>query len=269
MTEIKTKISNLRELCQLVSLEGKDVKGKSIIPVPEFQILAEGGNLRVQAKNKGNQLALELNYKAETPTPGIIVIGDVERFLKYLDRFNSSDTVTLKTTENKLILTRDNPLKVARIPQASGEILEGKDASAFLERFKKAESGYFETPKMKFGVKLTLKAEDVKSVIDDGEAVNQRVYPWTFGNAGLRVKVGSEQSGEIETVIEVKKIEAQSPTTPEVKTAYAYGIDNIFGNLTGEVIVNLASGGTCPMIVEKNVEQYSLKIILAPMEVVE
>ncbi len=278
MTEIKIKISELRELCQLVSLSGKDVKGKQFMPIPEFLINASEGSLKVAGIDKGNHLALEISYKAEVVLPGPIVVGDVEKFLGFLDRFNSSDTISLKTTENKIILTRETPYKKASIPMAHSDTIEGKNAVQFLEKFKKAESGFYETSKTKFEVKLTLDAENVKDVIDDGEAVKQRIYPWklieTGGPNQLMIKVGSEQSeqsGEIETSVPVKNISfGASSGTINVATAYAYGIDNVFGNLTGEVFVYFVNNiGSCPMIVEKSTEKYSLRIVLAPVTIEE
>jgi len=265
MTEIKAKISELRELCELTSLKGKDIKGKQIMPLPEFLANAENGVLKIQGVDKGAHLALELSYKMEVVKPGPIIIGDVEKFLSFLDRFGSNDDIILSTTENKIIITRSSSQKVARIPQAEATTVEtSKNASEFLSKFVKGDSGYYETSKTKFDVKLTLKAEDIKSVIDDGEAVKQRIYPWNL-EGPLTVKVGSEQAGEIETVIPITKIETQNPESPIVKTAYAYGLDNIFGNLKGEVIVNLANNiGSCPLIVDKVTDKYTLRIILAP-----
>jgi hypothetical protein len=270
MTEIKAKISDLKELCQLVSLVGKDTKGKTFLPIPEFVINASVDGVQVQAVNKGTQLAVELKYKKITVVqPGAIVIGDVEKFTGFLDRFNSSDDVTVSTTENRIIITRLNPKKIARIPMADSGTLETKGAQQFLEKFNKnVETGYYETSKTKFGVKVTLNAGDVKSVIDDGEAVNQRIYPWKLGDTGLTVKVGDAMLGEIETDIPLKKVVVDSAVAPVVESAYAYGIDNIFGNLSGEVVVSLANGiGSCPMIVEKKSDKFSLKIILAPVVV--
>ena len=268
MTEIKIKISDLRELCQLVSLEGKDVKGKQIMPISEFLINATEGNLQVEAIDKGNHLAIETSYKATVTVPGIVTIGDVAGFQGFLDRFGSTDEIVLSTTENKIILTRASPKKIAKIPMASPESLEKKDAKIFLDRFKKGLDGYFASSKSNFGVKITVDASAVKSVIDDGEAVHQRVYPWSLKPEGLTVKVGTEQSGEIETDVVVKKLEKIDDNAVNVQTAYAYGIDNVFGNVTGDVIISLINGvGSCPMIVEKSTEKYSLKIVLAPVTI--
>ncbi len=276
MTEFKIKISELREICELVSLEGKDLKGKSFRPIPDFIIDAgmdKPDILQVRAKNKGGQLALDLSFKLKETIakPGQLVIGDTENFLGFLDRFNASDEVIVSTTENKIIMTRSNPKKVARIPMADQSTVETKDAQNFLDKYIKGPDGFYQTTKTKFDVRLSLKAEDIKNVIDDGEAVKQRIYPWHLDQSGLNIKVEGPE-GEIETSIPWKTLETASPLDQSggpmlrVDSAYAYGIDNIFGNLSGDVNINLANNiGACPIVIDKNTDKYTLKIILAPV----
>lgn len=270
MVEIKGKISDFKELCHLVSLEGKDGKGKSIRPIPEFVINAELGKVYIAARNQGGQLVVSLTYKSLTTiNPGQLVVGDVEAFLGYLDRFNSSDEVTLSTYENKLMITRSSPKKVARFPHSDVTSVETRDADVAVSKFVKKETGFFETPKTKFGIKLELSAEDVKDVIDDGEAVGQRIYPWNLSTSGLSVKVASE-TAEIETDIPIKKISKADEEPVNIQSAYAFGLDNVFNNLSGQVDISLANNiGACPMIIEQETTKYYIRIMVAPVVVSE
>ena len=270
MTEFSCKVSDLVELCQLVSLSGKDLKGKEHLAIPDFLLTVNADNLEVKAVDSKGALAVHLTYKIRPITPGIIPIGDVDVLLNYLSRYNSSDDITVSTTENKLILTRKNPLKVSRIPLASLEtITTSKGADTILQNFQPTPTGYFASKKTNWDLKLTLKAEDVAEVIEDGEVVKQRIYPWKLEN-GLTIVVGTEQLGEIETSILIKEMSGETPTPPKTKTSFAYGIDNIFSNLSGDVNVFLVDGvDSCPIILQKKTDKYDITIFLAPAVITE
>jgi len=283
MTKLSCKISDLEEICRLISLKGKNPQGKEFVAIPDFLLVCAGptgsipgseGYADVKAVDNKGAIAVSLRYKnIKVVQDGVIPIGDVESFQKYLARFNSSDEVTVETTENKIIITRQSPSKIARIPMASVDSLTtSKNAEAILSNFKKNEAGYFQSKKTNLNLRLTLNAGDIKNVVDDGEAVGQRIYPWKLEANQLFVKVGEEQLGEIETQITTLKTESftKSGDAPETQTAFAYGIDNIFGNLSGEVKIYLANGvQACPLILTQSTDKYSLKILLAPVTVTE
>ncbi len=269
MTEFVCKIENLKELCRIVSLKGKDVKGKEYTAIPDFLVVAEADGLRIKTKDNKSVLAVSLHYKSVKVTQaGVIAIGDVESFQSYLDRYNATDEVTVLTTENRIIITRANPQKVSRIPLTAEETLSNSTADSLFQTIAKNEKGYYQSAKTSWNIVLTLKAEDVKDVIDDGEVVKQRVYPWKL-DQGLSIKVGDQPLGEIETSIPLTKVESEN-INPATKTSFAYGLDNIFGNLEGEVKVYLGNGmDSCPLILEKTTDKYSLVIFLAPAVIVE
>ena len=269
MTEIKCKISDLQEICQIVSLKGKDIKGKEFLPIPDFLIQSKPNESLIEAVDAGGHLAVRLQYKINTISEGLIVIGEVEKFQKYLERFNASDEVTLTTTENRIIITRAEPKKVARIPLASLESLTThQNAKTVLDKFSFSETDYPKSQKSHLNLKLVAKAEDIKAVIDDGEVVGQRIYPWKVENGNLSVKVGTEQLGEIETIIKPSKIESDSTKVGSQKTSagFAYGIDNIFGNLIGEVEIFLIDDvENSPLALRVKQPRLTLTAILAPV----
>jgi hypothetical protein len=269
MTEIKIKVCSLNEICELVSLKGKDIKGKVNTPIPEFMIVANSGKLLVTSMDAGKHIALQLNYNANIVEPGPIVIGNVEEFQMYLSRFSSSDEITVKTSPNRIFIIRDKPYKKATIPQSDKSIIIGQDAEQFLNRFKKTPDGYFESTSTKFNVKLVLNNSDLKDVIDDGEAVKQRVYPWIYNLKGLTIKVGEESEGMMEAEV-LTTCSVQDGSEPNINTLFAFGVDNIFGNLSGEIQLYLANNiGISPVIVEKKTDEYEVRYILAPGAVVE
>lgn len=279
MTQIKCKIQDLEEICKLAGLKGKDPRGKEYTALPDFLMSCEekmGGisYIKIKAVDNKGAIALHLVYKNLTIIePGLIPIGDVETFQKYLSRFNSSDEVTVSTTENRIVLTRQSPKKVAYIPKASVEALTThKGAEKILRTFKfDAETdGYPRSSKTYLDLRLTLNADDIKSVVDDGEVVQQRIYPWKVEGNKLSIKVGSEQLGQIETDINLLKIEPQETSPASTKTSYAYGLDNIFSNISSEIKIYLANKAGemgCPLYLEKETDKYNLTIILAPAAV--
>jgi len=275
MTKLICSISDLEEVCRLVSLKGKNPQGKEYTAIPDFLVEVhenvETGKGLITTKAVDNKGAIAVGLEYNVPkveVPGLIPIGDVEKFQKYLSRFNSSDEVIVETTENKILIVRPKPHKVARIPMASVDSLSSnKNAETILNNFQKTPEGYYKSSKTFLNLRLTLNADDVKNVIGDGEVVGQRIYPWKLAD-GLTIKVGTEQLGEIETQINLLKVESNSDQPTNTKTAFAYGIDNIFNNLSGEVTVYLANQvEVCPLILEQKTEKYSLKILLAPVMV--
>lgn len=278
MTKMSCKISVLEEICRLASLKGKNPQGKEYVAIPDFLLSVSNDKMVcVKAVDSKGAIAVDLAYKGiNVLTPGVIPIGDVEKFVKYLSRFNSSDEVTVETTENRIILERKEPYKKATIPMASVDsISSNKNAEQILSNFQKTETGFFKSKKTNLNIRLTLNADDIKSVIDDGEVVGQRIYPWQLAGNLLFIKVGSEQLGEIETAIPIikrdrdyKPVEGEEDPGYYTKTSFAYGVDNIFGNLSGEIQIYLANNAeVCPLILTKETDTYKLKILLAPVMV--
>lgn len=277
MIEVKCKVSDLREICDLISMKGKNPQGKEYVAVPDFMIKAVAGQplpmqgvLEVSATDSKNALAVGLKYKVESvPEAGNLPISDVETFIKYLDRFDATDSITVKTTQNRIILERADPKKVARIPLAESDSIEsGAKGDEALARFPLTTAGYPKSAKTHLSLKLLLDAGAIKGVIEDGEVVKQRSYPWTIDGNAFSVKVGSEQLGEIETQIKVEKIEGdpEVPRLAGTKTCFSYGFDNLFSYIDGKIEVYLADGAeACPLYLVKKTDKFELRAILAPV----
>jgi hypothetical protein len=270
MTKIDCKISDLEEICKMVSLKGVDTQGKEYVAIPDFLATAEADKIRVVAMDSGGHFALDLSYKIfSVEEAGPIPIGDVEKFQDYLSRFDGDDKVVLTTTENQIVLERDSPKKTARMPKADSEtITTYNGAEQQLSRFKFGPD-YPSTGKTTLDLKMKLKSEDVKKAIDDGEVVKQRTYPWVVKSGLLTITVGEEKLGQIET--EIKPIEiACRGETPNAKTCFAKGLDNVFNAVSGDIAVYLANTGeSCPMYLQKTTEKFSLTVLLAPAVEVE
>ena len=276
MTEIKAKISDLLELNEILSMTGVDQKGKRYSVIPDYLIEAKKDSYLVEQKEPNAQflqveaidirkaLTLKMQFnKVEVVEAGQIPIGDAEKFGKFLSRFNASDEVTLKTSGNNLVISRVSPAKVARYKLADLESLTTtKGASVMLAKFPFVD-GYPKSEKTHLNLKLTVKVDKMKEVILDGETVGQRIYPLTVEGSKATMKVGSATLGEIET-----DVEASMEKEGNVRTAFAYGLDNVFSGLSGEVTIYAEDKSESkPIMIQQKTDKFEILVLLAPVSV--
>jgi hypothetical protein len=273
LTEIKCKVSELLEICEIATLKGRNLQGKEYTAVPEFVIdalIQEVPKLSITAANTDNTLTFKLDYNiSQVQEAGEIPIGDVKKLMEYLGTFSTKDEVTLRTTENKVIIERETPKKVARIPLTAISNIDstiiGKDQ---FKKFTLTPSGYPKSAKSHLNLKINLNAKEIKEVVEGGEVVNQRIYPFNISSGIFTVKVGSEQTGEIETTIGGATFESdpEKVGSKTAKTCFAGGLDNIFGNLDGAVTLYiLDDADISPMYIAKDTPKYTFRAFLAPV----
>ena len=268
--KLKCKISDLQTLCQLTSLKGKSIEGKECRALLDCLIDVSNKKLTVKAMDIQGTFALKFEYfNIEILEDGPLPIGDLEKFESFLSRFNSSDEITLSTFENKIVIERVLPHKIARIPLADVQSLNSKEAP-ILDKLKYTESGFPQTDKTHFNLSMIINAEEIKSIFDDGNVVKQRVLPWTISDEKLHVSIGSQEYGEFESEIGITDIsnDATKPCPHKTKTTFGTGLDNIFSNLSGKVKIYLPDESELsPLIVEQQCDNYRFFAILAPLVV--
>jgi hypothetical protein len=273
LTEIRCKVSDLLDICEIATLKGRNLQGKEYLAVPEFVIDAVAGEkptLSITAANVDNTLALKLDYLiSSVPEAGEIPIGDVEKFVKYLERFSPKDEINLKIATNRIVIERATPRKIERIPLTDvANIDTTSRGKEYFVKFSTTEHGYPKSTKSHLNLKIILNADEIKKVIEDGEVVNQRIYPFDITPEAFTVKVGSEQTGEIETSIPNVNLEndPEKLGSRKTKTCFAGGLDNIFGNISGPVtLYMLDDSELSPMYILKTDLKYTFKAFLAPV----
>ena len=140
--KIKCKISDLQTIVKLVSLKGKDMEGKESAAVEDCILTAAGGKITVSVMDVQGTFGVKLDYKLiDIQEEGSMPIGDIEMFIKFLQRFSSSDVITMYTSENRIVIERENPKKTAKLPLVSEESIVAKAASIF-STFKRDVNGY-------------------------------------------------------------------------------------------------------------------------------
>ena len=274
MTKFKCKISDLQKVCKMVSLTGKsEATGKEYRSILDMNINALPTNeLSIEAIDTLKHLGLSLHYLIDSvEQEGSLPIGDIELFENFLERFNPDDVVTVETASNRIVITRENPRKVAKVPMAALEAILSKDVP-FFKTLGFSKTNFVETEKLKPNLKIVFDAEAMQNVIADGDVVKQRIYPWVIKDGKFTVTVGTETYGEIETEIKLTSIESnpENPGPQHVETGYSSGIDNLFGNFSGKVTVYLVDQPKeAPLIFEQKTDKFKFVAALAPYVVKE
>ena len=105
MTKIKGKVNDIKELLQLIKLEGKDPDGSTSSMIDNCILECKEGITSTNVLSKTNTVMGFIKYKKlDIVDEGEIPIGSIDEFLSYLNRFESSDEITVETTENKIKL---------------------------------------------------------------------------------------------------------------------------------------------------------------------
>lgn len=269
MVKFKCKISDLENICKLVSLKGKNPLGKEYRSITDMLLSIIKDKIEILAMDTLRTIALRLTYNVQVIEEGQIPIGDIELFEKFLSRFKPDDDVTLSLVGNKILIERESPKKTAKMPAAAFESIMSKD-NLIVPKLEKTPNGWRGGKTYHYSLKMEFDARQMADIIEDGEVVHQRIYPWKVANKKVFVSIGSEPYGEIATELNLDSIESELPESKlEAETAFAAGIDNLFGNLDGKITVYLAEGMLCPMIVEKNTDNYSFFAILVPYKISE
>ena len=265
--KIKCKISDLQTIIRFVALKGKDSEGKENAAVEDCILTAAGGKLTVSIMDVQSTFGAKIDYKLiEVQEEGAMPISDIETFAKFLSRFNSDDPVTLSTVDNRIVIERESPKKIAKIPLASEESIASKPAPVF-NNLLKDKNGYPQSPKNLWNLKLSLNASYVTSLFDDGDLIKQRILPWAVEGGKLKMSIVDEVMGSFETEVALDSI-ASNPDKVGPQKALVHfgrGVDNIFSNLSGSVTVYMIDNAQGPIVVEQSTEAFDFLAMIAPI----
>lgn len=258
MTKINIKTNNLKELLQLIKLEGKDQSGSNSSMIENCILNCKENKITCSTLAKTSTVLSFITYsKLDVITEGEIPIGNITILLSYLKRFESDDILSIETTDNKLKITRESPKKTALIPLIERENADDSLRAEAVQGSIKQEGDKwkFRNTILESGFKCNVSF--INKVLGDGDVENMnRRYPFQISDKVI-CKVGDDKSGQIETVIPVDKI------VEDGSSSYAAGIDNVFSNLDGDVEVYLTNNG--PMLVINKTDRYEVKYIIAPL----
>jgi hypothetical protein len=263
LTKFKCKISDLETICRFTSLKGKsEISGKEFRALMDALIVVTKEGLKIEAMDVQKHIAIRLYHSVESvEEEGSLPIGSIEQFEQFIGRFNPDDLVEVSTVENLLIINRESPRKVARFPLGDISAINSKDAPIFA-KFQSID-GFYKFSKLDYNLKFVVDAEKILAVIEDGEVVKQRIYPWNVADNKLVIKIDGGVAGEIETDIPLESVEGKFK---KASSGYAAGIDNLFSNLSGKVNIFMVDDSTeaTPLIITQKTDKFEFLAILAP-----
>lgn len=256
--KIKGKVKNLKELLQLIKLEGKDTTGSNTSMIENCILTCKDGKVSTITLSKTNTVIAFIEYKnLDIITEGEIPIGNLDEFLSYLKRFENDDEITVEVTENKIKLSRDEPKKIANIPLTSRDNIDDSLRAEAIKDSIKEENGVWKFRNTELPAIAKVNSHFIREVLADGSVQGlNRKYPIIIDEE-VSCKVGDEKGGMIETIIPVESKKGKA------QTSFAAGIDNVFSNISGIVEIHIAEKG--PMLVTQSTENSEMKFIIAPL----
>ena len=258
MTKIKGKISDIKEMINLVRLEGKDPDGSNISMMEGAILECKNGKINICCLAKTSTVLCFISFnKVDVIGEGEIPVGNLEILLSYLSRFENDDVVTIETADNKIKVVRDSPKKTALIPMTARENVEDSLRAEAVKDSLTQENGIWKFRTTLLPATIKVNTSFINKVLGDGNVENlNRKYPFIIDDEVI-CKVGDDRSGMIESVIPVESKSGKG------SSSYAAGIDNVFSNLSDVVEVCLADNG--PMLVVSKNDRYEAKFIIAPL----
>jgi len=267
MARISMSVNKLKQFIELVSCEGETEEGgKAGKVITEFVISAFDSYIETFGIDKVGKLFAHVKMSATVIEPGPFNVGNVGIFESYLSVFENKDIITLTQESGMIKIERASPRKLAKFPTVSTENIEThKTAELINSKWKfNAEKTEISTESTTLNNIIVAKAEDFAQVVKDSKVVGEQHYPFVVtkdetGQMMLKVDVGSLQTsmGVIKSMIPavVKSV--------ELNNKYAYGFDNVFTTLSGEVKLFVAPD--MPLWVVKDESDYSVRYMLTPV----
>jgi hypothetical protein len=110
--------------------------------------------------------------------------------------------------------------------------------------------------------KVVLDADEFTEIVKDGEQIANRIFPFKVTESGIVVTVENVDTHyKIEREIPTKEVKTPVP----VQDLFSHGFGNVFGNISGQVTIWLATDG--PMYIKKELSELTVIYILANSEI--
>lgn len=276
-------ISLIRKMVRMVQCKGKTPDAEELTLVDNFYIELEPipdknaevpiPRLHVNAIDKMQSVYVDFSmYKrdegglTEINGSGKMPIKSTEEFISYLNRYEPEDEVEVTYNGKQIFISKIDGTKTSCIPVGSKSSIKSHIGVKDLPFEWRDDKPYFtdipdgEEP-IPLDCILKLDTAVVKSVIDDGDVVEMRIYPFLVEKDKCTITVGESKSGYISTELDA---EVNNPYD-EVRSVYAYGMDNIFGNLSGEIEIFMNNDMHCWIV--KQTKDYRVNFMLVSADI--
>jgi len=265
MVKIQIQVSKMKQFLDLISCTGGTDEGSKVDKViKEFVIFATDNNIETYATDKIGKLFANAKMTVTVLEPGQFTVGDIDNFEKYLSVFDGKDILTISQEAGVVKMERGSPAKLMKFSTVSIDNIEThKTAELIHTRWKMTDTD-MGTDKTKLSNTINVRAEDLAQVVSDSRVVGEQHYPFVImkdamGQLVLKVEVGSLQT----SMAVIKSMIPAVIQSVEMQNKYAYGFDNVFTTLKGDV--KLFTAPNMPLWVVKEESDYKVRYMLTPV----
>lgn len=259
-------VTNQQEMSDILSkirLKGTDTDGQTVSLVEDTILKFEDGKVWTRAFDGMKSVWVEIDVQFDgIRNEGSLIIGDISYFLDWLSRFGDSTIVEHRTKEdsNELYtMFNDEERKEGGYPTDDESHIESVQQVNMLPYEYDPETD--DTPSAPNSVYLDTWFEcpvsEIVDVLEDGDTTEVRRYPFSVEDGHIQIRVGDDSSF-IETDFQADEGEGTAASI------YAYGIHNVFSNLSGEVTVYLTDDQA--MWVHQETEEMTVDYMVAEEE---
>ena len=265
MVKFVIKAGTFKTIIELMRAEGRNHKGVKMAMFDDcmLEVSKDGAVINAIDENEVliTQIQIELAEVSSKNTGNIPL--DLKTTLATLKRFKPKDEITIKYSDGFVTFTRSKPKLSYRDPALPEDAVKSeveKEIPFVFNGDNNTWSAAHSDGKktVKFNTYISVKAEEFKEVIADGEQIQYRSFPFVVTKTKATVIIEDTESGKrSEREIQTDEIK----TTKTVSSIFSYGFGNAFANLKGDIEIWMASGA--PIIIQKIGEGYELTYILA------
>ncbi len=268
MVKINITIDKMRQFVDLITCEGQTAEGnKQDKVIREFVITALGTHMETCAIDKEGKLLANVKMNVNVIEPGQFTVGDTNIFEKYLGVFDGKDPVTISQESGLIRIERESPKKLAKFTTVSLANIETFATADMLRKMWKfnEDKTVLGTETTKLSNLITANAEDFAQIVKDSRVVGEQHYPFVvMTNPETKQQMLKVEVGSIQTSMGViKSIIPATIKSEDLGNKYAYGFDNVFLSLKGNVTMFTAPN--LPLWIIKEEEDYSARYMLTPV----
>lgn len=235
---MKTTVKKIKNLIELVNLQGKDPAGKLTTLCDQFNINIDPVTklAKVSVMDKTNKMYINAQMEVDTADTIValkipIIVDEYIGKTSKLSRFSDVDVISVNLDGNTTKVSRDKPKKVFTINNPATTIPEF-DASQY--KFVVTPTNLkLNDNELNIVIKTT--AEAMLDIIEDAapyyEKIQDLKFPITITNDTVRLEIGDKTIGSVESDLQVTLI----ATPIQKKYTFGPGFHNIFNSIKGPV----------------------------------
>ncbi len=241
---------------------GRNVKGENKPFINDCLIEVKTTSVNISSVQENEALIVDIKSKLDKKDikkTGVIPI-ELENRIKALKRYGTGDEIKVTLKNGMVKFTRIKPRLETKSSTIDAENVKSHLTDDFPFVFK---GGIWIGRKtgLKLDTYVKLDAKEFKEVVEDGEQIQYRSFPFTVSKKQVTVTVEDTNTGA-SILRELKNEEIKTNET--IESLYSFGFGNAFGNLTGEIEIWLANEG--PMVILKETDELKLVYMLATTE---